>query len=209
MRTVWLAVAVASSCVSSVNPDEGRFSCASSGDCGTGWECRLQLAGGGRCFKLGVCRDAEVCNGLDDDCNGAVDESFDLTSDSAHCGACDRSCDGGTSCRASACRESRCDDGVDNDFDGLADCADAACRGLECTPPLDGGRCGALLLDGGIYDGGVADGGAPVVRACFAPEHVCSDRLDDDGDGLIDCLDPDCDGRSCDGGTLCASTICG
>jgi hypothetical protein len=30
----------------------------------------------------------EVCNGLDDDCDGEVDEDFDLMSDVMNCGAC-------------------------------------------------------------------------------------------------------------------------
>ena len=39
---------------------------------------------------------AELCNRRDDDCDGLVDEDFDLTSD-AHCGGCDP-CSTGTHC---------------------------------------------------------------------------------------------------------------
>ncbi|RLB49911.1 MAG: hypothetical protein DRJ42_20000 [Deltaproteobacteria bacterium] len=45
---------------------------------------------------------AEVCNGLDDDCDGTVDEDFDLTTTSM-CGACDRACILGWSCTAGTC----------------------------------------------------------------------------------------------------------
>jgi hypothetical protein len=101
-----------------------------------------------------------------------------------------------------------CGDGIDNDLNGLTDCADDACRGLGCAPP-DGGQCGALLSDGGLYDGGVLDGGEGVVRACFPPEQACDNGLDDDGDGLIDCQDPDCLGRPCAGGVVCVLGSCG
>ncbi len=34
----------------------------------------------------------ELCNGLDDDCNGTVDDGFNLQSDLANCGSCGNSC---------------------------------------------------------------------------------------------------------------------
>lgn len=208
LAVCWLAAVVTSGCVSAVNPDEGRFACAAATDCGAGWECRPQLVGGGRCHKAGSCLDAEACNGLDDDCNGAVDDGFDLSSDSAHCGACDHPCRVGTSCLGSSCREASCDDGLDNDLDGRADCTDEACLGLACTPP-DGGHCGALRTDGGQPDADAGvDGGQTLQRGCFPPEHVCDDGADDDGDGLVDCGDPDCDGRLCHSGTTCAQRTC-
>ncbi|WP_224368527.1 hypothetical protein [Hyalangium versicolor] len=38
---------------------------------------------------------------------------------------------------------------------------------------------------------------------------VCDNGLDDDGDGLRDCADPDCETRSClSGGLTCASGVC-
>ncbi len=38
------------------------------------------------------CLPAETCNGADDDCDGTVDEGFDLGADPRHCGACDNAC---------------------------------------------------------------------------------------------------------------------
>jgi hypothetical protein len=277
MRALWLLLCAFAleTCRSSVDPEVGRFSCATAEDCGTGWECRPQFAGGGRCFKNGQCsqtetcdgadqncdgriderfpeQDAgcptglsgacapgakacvagtlvcaqtvaptvELCNGVDDNCNGSVDEAFDLTSDAEHCGSCTRACASGTTCRASSCRETTCDDGVDNDQNGTVDCADEACFGLACAlvaPPA--GRCGLVAVprdggvDAGFDDGGVdagLDGGvdAGFARGCFASERVCDNGLDDDGDGLADCLDPDCDLQRCFSGTTCSNRLC-
>ena len=47
----------------------------------------------------------EACNGLDDNCDGQVDEGFDLSSDSQNCGACNIRCDsaGGFTCCNGTC----------------------------------------------------------------------------------------------------------
>lgn len=178
---------------------------------------------------------AERCNGLDDDCNGRVDEAFDLATDLSNCGACGRPCQSGTLCRASSCVEVRCDDGVDNDQNGSIDCADQRCFGLECSTAqapaslcgfapvipdagvpsdagLDGGVAGDGGLDGGPLDGGPLDGGPEVdggyERGCFRPESSCDDGFDNDGDGAADCADSDCDGRTCFSGLACAARTC-
>ena len=157
----------------------------------------------------------ETCNGKDDDCNGRVDDPYDFSSDEAHCGGCNRACDAGTSCLSGVCEETACDDGVDNDLDQATDCDDDSCFAQPCvtpTPPTR--RCGALVPDAGPGDGGLDagldDGGldAGPVRGCFAPEADCANGLDDDGDGLVDCEDLDCDGLTCFSGTQCANRVC-
>jgi hypothetical protein len=117
---------LAAGCSLGINPDTNRFSCSNTKDCGSGFECIAQFAGGGRCFRLGECH-PEVCNGLDDDCDGAIDEDWDFTTDSNHCGNCTTVCPSGTTCSAAVCAESNCSDGIDNDGDGLIDCADPDC----------------------------------------------------------------------------------
>jgi hypothetical protein len=99
---------------------------------------------------------AEQCNGEDDDCDGEVDETFDLSTDAANCGECGRACSiaGGTaSCEAGECAVGGCDAGRD-DCDGEvangceadltlpASCGDC---GTQCRPPnrdcCDGACC--------------------------------------------------------------------
>lgn len=102
------------SCRSSVEPDQGRFACADSGECGSGYECKSQLGGGGLCFTLGECAQAEQCNQKDDDCNGAVDDSL-------------------VGCFPP---EADCANGLDDDSDGATDCLDADCDGRACFSGL-------------------------------------------------------------------------
>jgi hypothetical protein len=40
------------------------------------------------------------------------------------------------------------------------------------------------------------------------PIEHCASGVDDDGDGLVDCIDPDCEGLACDGGTCDAAGGC-
>lgn len=49
----------------------------------------------------------EVCNALDDDCDGRVDNGFDLMNDATHCGSCPTRCTGAARrCCAGVCRAS-------------------------------------------------------------------------------------------------------
>ncbi len=105
----------------------------------------------------------ETCNTLDDNCDGVVDNGFDLTSDQANCGVCGRACSEGTKCSTSVCRENRCGDGIDNDHNGFTDCADEGCFELVCQAvPEPALRCGIDAGAGPDVDGGV-------VRGCFGP----------------------------------------
>jgi len=67
-------------------------------------------------------------------------------------------------------------------------------------PPSDGPSTDTGALDSGPADTGTVD-------APRAMEMVCTDGTDDDGDALVDCLDPDCDAR--DGCEYGAESTCG
>jgi hypothetical protein len=104
----------------------------------------------------------EACDGLDNDCDGVVDNGFDLQTDVENCGSCGHLCvpTADLTCADGKCRELNCSDGIDNDDSGFADCLDPFCAGQKCFTDSDGGlwHC-AVAMDGGVSDGGT-DGGA-------------------------------------------------
>ena len=84
------------------------------------------------------CIPDERCNGVDDDCDGATDEGFDLTIDLQNCGACRNACEGRNAswtCTAGACVITACDA-------GFVDCDGAAATGCESNPQTDANNCG-------------------------------------------------------------------
>jgi hypothetical protein len=152
-----------------------------------------------------TCRDfvlpsAEVCNGEDDNCDGAIDEQV-----SAPCGGCGVPEDA----------TEVCGDGVDNDCDGdidelcLCDAAFGDCySGLPETRGIGACQDGTRECDGeewGSCEGAVVPIG-----------EVCGDEVDNDCDGevdegcesclmgeLCDGLDNDCDGQIDEGCAPC------
>ena len=125
----------------------------------------------------------ELCNGFDDNCNGVIDEGFDVDGDcTVGVGACGRpgvrACDPDNSARTVCIGEPGdpveevCGDGVDNNCDGVTDEA-------ECTGDSDGDLI-ADFLDN-------------------CPDTPNPDQVDTDGDGEGDACDATPDGPDSDG----------
>jgi hypothetical protein len=112
---------------------------------------------------------AEVCDGLDNDCNGKVDELFDFKNDPFNCGAC------GIACGPSGhCEQGRC---LGASWDGGAP-----------PPPPPPPTGGAVQVQIGICP--LASGGTS-----------CVDLLSDPAN-CGGC------GRTCPGGTACITGMC-
>ncbi|MFN0062300.1 MAG: hypothetical protein ACKVPX_07265 [Myxococcaceae bacterium] len=98
-----LALVTLASCRFSVNPDGNSFSCVDADDCDEGYECVARLDGTpSRCWPIGFCQ-PETCDGADQDCDGIVDDGFDLQSNTSHCGQCGNACPIGLLCQAGVC----------------------------------------------------------------------------------------------------------
>jgi len=126
---------------------------------------------------------SETCNGVDDDCDGVVDdppysgdyETWYPDADNDGFGDPARPQDACAQPAGYVADASDCDDtnaavnplgterfnAVDDNCDGLFDCVDPTCTDPECVNAVDVERCW--------------------------------NYADDDGDGLVDCEDPDCD----------------
>ena len=126
-----------------------------------------------------------TCNGLDDDCDGAVDEDFARISTSCGVGACGAT--GSTACVGGAV--------VDSCSPGAAAASDATCNGVDddCSGAADedyaavATACGAGAC---AATGHTSCVGGAVVDSCTAGGAAASDAscngIDDDCDGAVD-----------------------
>jgi len=131
----------------------------------------------------------ETCNSLDDDCDGAADDGFNIgMSCTVGVGACANTgmlvCMGpnGSGCSAMPGQPQAeiCGNGIDDDCDGVKDngCLDTDGDGI---PDVIEVQVGTNPNDADSDDDGVIDGDEP------------DWNTDSDGDGLINALDPDSD----------------
>ncbi len=168
---------------------------------------------------------AEQCDRQDDDCDGALDEDFDVLTDRNHCGQCGRACGDAEECCQGRCRR------LDTPED-CGECGNACDRGADRCELAPGGarcRCGdgdacpgdQRCVDGACRCQGNDDCG-PQQLCC---DGVCADTRAEPGpdgepaqcaacgDGgchpnVADhCDDRECrcgDSAECIGGTVCA-----
>jgi hypothetical protein len=143
----------------------------------------------------------ELCDERDNDCDGQIDEDFDLRMDLVHCGACNNACDpvnALAACVDSACHMlsclpgfGNCDEtafGCETDVRTLDNCGGC---GVVCDLPHGGescaeGRCALLECEAGWYNiNGDDSDGCEYQCEGFAPGPDLPD---------VDFRDSNCDG---------------
>jgi hypothetical protein len=188
-----------------------------------------QCAGDGTFLCIpGIGPSIETCDGVDNDCNGTVDDGFDLQNDPKNCGACGTSCDvpnGVGSCQAGACVFVECKPGF-ADLDPAQPGCEYACAtpvpGVEVCDGIDN-DCNGVVDDTAILPpAGFCNSKAGTPCAGTQPEckgalgWVCPYGPDAEVDdqGVLRGIETRCDGKdgNCDGqidesfplvGTLC------
>jgi hypothetical protein len=165
------------------------------------------------CNGMAGCADP-ICVGVGNCCaTGAMRSCYDGPANTAGVGVCkmgEQTCTAQHTWPADCPGEvvpgtetGHCGDGIDNDCNGKVDCLDPACGGMTCCTPGATRAC---------YDGPSGTGGLGICKlgtqVCLAngtwqadcPGEVlpgteaghCSDGMDNDCNGKIDCLDPAC-----------------
>ncbi|MDA3863995.1 MAG: MopE-related protein [Deltaproteobacteria bacterium] len=146
----------------------------------------------------------EICDGLDNDCNGQVDDGVDTLNDPQNCGACWNSCNrlhSQTTCNNGQCELLSCNSGYTDANNDLAD----GCE-YECTLTNGGTEiCDSLDND---CNGQIDDNPADVGGNCGSNTGTCSYGTLICSNGTINCsgavgsqsetcdgLDNDCDGQ--------------
>ena len=174
--------------------------------------------GGTMACSDNTANDVEICDGLDNDCDGPIDEELTSPLCAIQQGVCSGAqqtcggeqgweiCDEQTYSQWSPdyeMIETSCNDFLDNDCDGLMDCEDDDCASvclLELSMPCE---VGSECISGFCADGVCCE------SACMGTCQACIAELTGGADGTCEPvmagMDPDdeCPGGDCDGTGQC------
>lgn len=126
------------------------------------------------CVATGNESTKEACSdGIDNDCNGYIDCADKNCSTLQHCTSL--KCPSGTEPEDTF---EKCTDGIDNDCNGYKDCEDNSCK--KSKDPIIAQYC-RLINCPSYVDGNTEDS-----------YEACSDGIDNDCSGYIDCKDNSC-----------------
>jgi len=148
---------------------------------------------------LGTPESVEICDGIDNNCNGQVDEGFDKGPCTVGTGPCQRSghrvcsSDGqSTVCDAPIVQGTPeiCGDGIDNDCDGVVDdgCANAAPFDVPCGLNVGECRQGTMKCDPVAKTCGPCAGAVgPSVEICDGKDNDCNGQVDENCSAPAQC----------------------